>query len=333
VKFRKTGASPNWQVCNSSPAHLRMVNQHDRSDDDSFSVTLERDMKISMLETDDGLQVARLDYTISCSSCDACHPYYLMYPAQDSRQGRGDTRGRGTALTESQQHLCALCWRFSEDDVTLAEDAAEVLCNSDVTPPSFPIRRRSTIRQQEMGTTSSPAPHDKLSSSSTTKSSSLLVGPESCNTQGCLDLLHAIEDELEIAALSLTQDAIQTLEANIRRELQSLVGDDDDDDEDLVEFVQQTIADEVEQVRELWQTHWDLLIETCQVLHAGLTEDEEEGDVLLSYYQWRAGQQPPLTGGDPPRWKVFADQALDQRDIKVGMGPGQFWGAKGMILG
>jgi hypothetical protein len=329
VQFRKIGASTNWQVCNASPAHLQMVNQHDRSGDDSFSVTLERDSKMSMLEADDSLQVARLDDSISCSICDACHPYYLMYPAQDSRRGRGDTRGRGTALTESQQYRCALCWRYSDDAITSAEDAAAVWCDSDVTPSSFPIRRRSTISQQEMGTTSSPAPHHKSSSSSNTKSSSFLVGPESCNTQGCLDMLHAIEDELEIAALSLTQDAIQTLEANIRRELQSLV---DDDDEDVVEFVQQTVADEVEQVRELWQTHWDLLIETCQVLHAGLTEDEEEeGDVLLSYYQWRAGQQAPLTGGDPPRWKTFADQALNQRDVKVGMGPGQFWGATGMI--
>jgi hypothetical protein len=135
---------------------------------------------------------------------------------------------------------------------------------------------------------------------------------------------------------------MKTLEANIHRELQpgsyttqQQQQEEDDHDKDAV---RQLVMEEVLQVRQLWQAHWDLLTETVQVLHLALDsyshataeQHQEDKVLLLSYYQWRASHQP--RNGGHPRWKTSADQELDQRDINDKVGPGHFWGAHGEYI-
>jgi hypothetical protein len=195
-------------------------------------------------------------------------------------------------------------------------------------------------QQKRIGTATSPG-RSSLTSTTTNK---VLIGPDTCDFEACLSLLHAIEDELELCALSLTEDAMKTLEANIHRELQpgnyttqqqQQQQEEDYHDKDAV---RQLVMEEVLQVRQLWQAHWGLLTETVHVLHSALDsyshataeQHQEDNVLLLSYYQWRASHQP--RNGDHPRWKTSADQELDQRDINEKVGPGHFWGAYGEYI-
>jgi hypothetical protein len=287
--------------------------------------------------------VALLNPSLSCCDCEASHPFYIMYPVRSpSSSVDSDRTSTLKGLLHSTTHYkCALCWRKSRH--VYADDAARI----DTTAGDFlgtdmeeQVRtggsEQCALDQHHASRRSCRRPNSSTGLNSVV---AIPFGPEAYNAQTCLDLLHAIEDELELTGLSLTEDAMKIVEASILRELHHFyeppsVGSStrniqSEIDNRCVLAQREGLAQEVSLVRKLWLNHWDLLTETIQVLHTALDRPGFAGeDLLLSYYQWRASHQPPAVGKDP-QWKTRADQSLDERDRKAGLGPGHFWGANG----
>ena len=265
---------------------------------------------------------ARLDSSLQCSWCQASHTLYLMYPIIKTL----DT------WNKSSKFLCSQCFSRSDghpveeeeedDDEEEAEkDDGELI---PVLLPSL-LTQRQTPRRLSLG-----QPKPKASRPKTT----CLIQETSCNVPACLDLLQAVEEELDVAARSLSEDCRPALAASIRQELLARHGSNPNASaKKQLEMIQQSVEEELDLHDELWQAHWDLLQDTASVLQAALdSEGGEECDLLLAYYQWRADQcrpQETAVGNDLPTWKRRADQVLNERDMQQGVGPGHFWGASG----
>lgn len=280
---KNTPFKAKWTPAKKKECSPSISSPYSRSTDDWSSDTdddddNDEDSLVSMSDVD--FVHARLDASVSCCLCDASHALYLMYPIIKTL----DT------WNESSKYLCSIC--YADEDNT-----EEDLLESPAQPSGilFPKPRVLATRPMSRKTTTT------------------LITKATCKVQQCLDVLHSVEEELDVAAMALSQEGRRALEASIRREL---AGN---------EQVEAKIQDELETVHSLWQLHWDLLSETAQVLQSALDQEgDDECDLLLAYYQWRAG----LSHQDAvfPAWKGTADQALCQRDIAAGMGPGHFWG-------
>jgi hypothetical protein len=311
------------------------------------------DETMTMILVDNNQVVALLDPSLSCCDCEASHLFYIMYPVRSpSSSVDNDKTLTLEGLRSSTTHYkCSLCWRksrhvYADDDSTRIDTTAPGdLLGTDMEEASPGGAEHYALDQQHA---SSRRSYRRPSSAGLNRVvATIPFGPNKAyNAQTCLDLLHAIEDELELTGLSLSEDGMKMVEASILRELEqhyyeppsAVVGSSStkniqsEIDRCVLAQQREGLAQEVSLVQELWLKHWDLLTETIQVLHTAL-EDHRPGvvageDLLLSYYQWRASHQPPAVGKDP-QWKTKADHFLDERDRKAGLGPGHFWGAKG----
>ncbi len=221
---------------------------------------------------------ARLDPSVSCSLCGASHTLYLMYPLIKTL----DT------WNESSKFLCSLCFAEEEN----RQDVGSSLPSDDTAPKPRAVAKRQQYR----------------------KTNTALISKSTCQVQPCLDVLHSVEDELELVATALSQDYRPPQDASTCRELPN---------QGQVEETK--IHEELHSSNGHLQRHWDLLTDTVTVLQAALDQEgDDECDVLLAYYQWRERHRRDDTSS--PAWKTQADRALDQRDNVVGVGPGHFWG-------
>jgi hypothetical protein len=324
---------------------------HDEQDDDHASFLS------SVVAEEDGLQDdaedaapspprvaiahARLDSSLECCSCRASHSLYLMYPIIKTL----DT------WNESSKFLCSLC--FEDDSTTNNTSRGDPTTDQEEQDASAGAADEDEDENEDTSKIHSLHPHqyeDRQQESSSENAivrrsvrrqaqiTTSLIREMTCDVQACLDLLHVVEDEMELAAISLSEDFRTDLEASIRREVSPPHcsrgrGSTTTSTKDLaaLEKVETTIAEELKLHDALWQTHWDLLMDTTTVLQEALeSEGDLECDLLLAYYQWRAGHRLPQGEVNlPPAWKVQADESLNQRDIKAGFGPGYFWGASG----
>jgi len=158
-----------------------------------------------------------------------------------------------------------------------------------------------------------------------------LITHDSCDVQECLDLLHEVEQERDVAMERISYHALRTLRQEIKEEL-DLKGedlhhhdDDDDDDDDKTDEDSDDHSDsssssssssssqggkyppigisnesfirrEIQIYVDLWKRHWDLLTETVFVIHQALElQGDEECDLLLAYYQWQCRPDAPST--------------------------------------
>ena len=191
-----------------------------------------------------------------------------------------------------------------------------------------------------------------------------LISQDSCDVQECLDLLHEVEEEREKAMERCTPLAIEELQHVMRQELLHLpptsyvahshsrsrkMSSSSSSALSASASIQSIVDRDTKIYMDLWQRHWDLLAETVVVLqHALEVQGDDACDIVLAYYQWRSRPHPsrPLeetpkrrrgvTGTPPttttePAWKLTADQALNQRDIEAGVGPGHFWGSSSSL--
>ena len=190
-----------------------------------------------------------------------------------------------------------------------------------------------------------------------------LISQDSCDVQECLDLLHEVEEEREKAMERCTPLAIEELQHVMRQELlhlppTSYVAHSHSRSRKMSSSsalsasasIQSIVDRDTKIYIDLWQRHWDLLAETVVVLqHALEVQGDDACDIVLAYYQWRSRPRPsrpleaspkrrgrvtatpPTTTTTEPAWKLSADQALNQRDIEAGVGPGHFWGSSSSL--
>lgn len=263
------------------------------------------------------VQATILDASKSCGECGACHSLYLLYVMPPIPNAQ-DTRATSTTA----QYWCSNCWWEHQEGQEDQDHNHEEDKNKKEEHGTKKEEKNKKSRSGALPTTRAPI----LS----------VMDKESCNLQACLDLLHQVENEMEVAALSLSEEGIQLLTASIRREVQSLTWTSDDEDKDdpnyeiaVLESIEETVRKETMIHQDLWQSHWDKLEDTAKVLQEAVeAEGDDESDLLLAYYQWRAGHRP-LDHDEYPPWKLAADRALDQRDLARDVGPGQFKGASG----
>lgn len=257
---------------------------------------------------------ARLDPSLECTICHVGHELYLMYPVVKTLDTWND----------ETKYLCSQCQLEGHQvEETQDNEAEENVGGCRLALPSLLKREDDQRRVHTRNNikTASSCPRPKVT---------CLVRENDCNISACLDMLNAVEDELEVA-VSLSEDCSEPLAASVRRELQARNNTTANSSYDALNRLEQNVKEELRLHTDLWQQHWDLLQDTATVLQAAIeAEGDEECDLLLAYYQWRAGHrlQPGVDATDPA-WKIEADTALDKRDAEAGIGPGQFHGASG----